>query len=114
MVMSWTCSMCGTSMNDDEAVCSNCSATRPITYGPIDEFCDPPKENPCASIMEMNYKAAVAKIDMGKFIAKGDKGLITAYLPEMETFAIFFGKGRWFTLSGWAEEDFLNHFEVLD
>jgi len=58
------------------------------------------------------HGTAIAKIDIGEHIKKDDRGIITAYLPEMEKFAIFFGIGKWHTFSD-SENWFLEHFERI-
>ncbi len=49
-------------------------------------------------------------MDFGN-IKKDQEGIITAYLPQLETFAVWFYKDNWLTFS-WPEEKFLEHFEV--
>jgi hypothetical protein len=39
-------------------------------------------------------------------------GVITAYLPEQEKFAVDFGEDKWITFS-WTEEEFLKHFDTV-
>jgi hypothetical protein len=46
-----------------------------------------------------------------QFCAKNRTGIITAYLPEENIFAVFFGEGQWCTFE-WTEEEFLDRFEV--
>jgi hypothetical protein len=46
-----------------------------------------------------------------RFCAKNKTGIITAYLPEMQRFGVFFGEGQWVTFE-WTEEKFLKHFDV--
>lgn len=61
-----------------------------------------------------NHGIAIAKNNILDLIKKGEKGIITAYLPEMEKFAIqFSGEGRWHTFTG-TEEWFLNNFEIIE
>jgi hypothetical protein len=38
-------------------------------------------------------------------------GIITAYLPEQNIFAVHFGGPEWITFN-WTEEEFLEKFEV--
>lgn len=59
----------------------------------------------------MNHGIAIAKNDIAH-IKKGDGGIITAYLPEMEKFAVMFKEHGWITFSD-IEEWFLNNFEVI-
>lgn len=61
----------------------------------------------------MNHGIATAKDDIGEIIKKGESGIITAYLPEMERFAvnIDFASKRWYTFE-WSEKEFLKHFNV--
>lgn len=44
-------------------------------------------------------------------IKKNQRGKVTAYLPEMNRFAVIFGNGRWHTYK-WTEEMFLDYFDV--
>ena len=46
-----------------------------------------------------------------EFCAKNRMGIITAYLPENNKFAVFFGEGQWCTFD-WTEKKFLEHFNV--
>jgi len=57
-------------------------------------------------------KMAIAKEDIGELIKKGETGIITAYLPEDNTFAVFFGDKKWYTFHD-PEEWFLNNFEII-
>ncbi len=52
-----------------------------------------------------------AKEDAGD-IKKGQEGILTAYLPEMEKFAVFWDKDKWFTYN-WTEKKFLEYFEKI-
>jgi len=47
-----------------------------------------------------------------QFSAKNRTGVITAYLPTDNIFAVFFGEGQWITFH-WTEEAFLEKFEVV-
>lgn len=40
----------------------------------------------------------------------GEEGIVTAYLPEQETFAVMFSGDRWFTFKE-SEESFLIRFK---
>ncbi len=40
----------------------------------------------------------------------GEEGIVTAYLPEEETFAVMFSGDRWFTFNE-SEESFLTRFK---
>ena len=59
------------------------------------------------------YKGiAIAKDNIGELIKKGEEGIITAYLPEMDKFAVMFeGTARWYTFSE-TEQEFLQKFEI--
>lgn len=46
------------------------------------------------------------------FCAKNRTGTITAYLPEDNIFAVFFGEGQWCTFH-WSEQEFLERFDVV-
>lgn len=41
-------------------------------------------------------------------------GLVTAYLPEMKTFAVFYGEGKWITYQDHTEEEFLKRIEFVE
>ena len=62
--------------------------------------------------MNVNHGIAIAKSSDIINIEKGEKGVITAYLPEMEKFAVMFEKDKWITFTG-NEEWFLNNFKVI-
>lgn len=51
-----------------------------------------------------------AKNNIGEMISPGDTGLITAYLPLDNIFAIDFGDGRWYTFE-YSEDWFWHNFE---
>lgn len=63
----------------------------------------------------MLHGFAKAKIDIENVCKKDEEGIITAYLPEMERFAVSFdGKipgPRWITFK-LTEEQFLEKFDV--
>lgn len=62
--------------------------------------------------MQIFHGLAKAKEDMENIqIKKGDLGFITAYLPEMEKFAVMFPREKWITFT-MNEEEFLERFEV--
>lgn len=63
--------------------------------------------------MDFNHGVAIAKFDIGDVIKKGEQGILTAYLPEMERFAVMFDNNRWYTFSE-TLEIFLERFEVID
>ena len=57
---------------------------------------------------------AILKHDLpvyDKIISKGESGTITAYLPEMNKFAINFNPNYWITFE-MSEDEFNEHFEV--
>lgn len=56
-------------------------------------------------------KKVKALQDMSPIIQKGDIGTITAYLPEENIFAIWFGPRRWVTFEE-NEETFLKRIEL--
>ncbi len=62
-------------------------------------------------LISVYHGIAIVKNDIAH-IKKGDIGIITAYLPEMEKFAVIFEKHGWITFSD-PEEWFLNNFEVV-
>lgn len=55
---------------------------------------------------------AIAKHNVSDGISKGDSGIITAYLPEMNKFAVIFNVG-WITFDS-DEKWFLENFDVID
>ena len=55
--------------------------------------------------------AVCKKYIVGTSIVIGQAGIITAYLPDMEKFAVNFGKDIWITFSE-TEEKFLETFDV--
>lgn len=61
--------------------------------------------------MKNNHGTAVAKKDFGELVKKGDKGIITAYLPKDEIFAVFFGNGKWITFKQ-SEQEFKENCKV--
>jgi hypothetical protein len=62
--------------------------------------------------MNTCHGIAIAKNDIGEFIKKDDTGIITAYLPEENIFAIFFGLKKWHTFND-PEDWFKNNFELI-
>ncbi len=62
--------------------------------------------------MDFNHGVAIAKFDIGDVIKKGEQGILTAYLPEMERFAVMFDNNRWYTFSE-TLEIFLEKFETI-
>ncbi len=64
--------------------------------------------------MTLYHGVATAKVDFESIaIKKGEQGLLTAYLPEMEKFAVLFLGDKWITFN-MNEEEFLNNFEVIE
>jgi hypothetical protein len=59
----------------------------------------------------MNHGYVKAKKAEGD-IEKGQEGILTAYLPEMDKFAVFWEKDKWFTYN-WTEKKFLEYFEKI-
>jgi hypothetical protein len=47
------------------------------------------------------------------FVPKDNVGVITAYLPEENQFAIMFNNNKWISFS-FSEKDFFNHFEIME
>jgi hypothetical protein len=58
------------------------------------------------------HGTATAKNEIAGIIKKGDVGIITAYLPNDNIFAIFFGDKKWHTFHD-KEEWFLNNFDII-
>jgi hypothetical protein len=48
-----------------------------------------------------------------EFLEPEETGLVTAYLPDMSTFAVWFGEGKWITFQDWTEEKFLEQFDAF-
>ena len=48
-----------------------------------------------------------------EFLEPEETGLVTAYLPEQNTFAVWFGEGKWITFEDWTEEKFLEQFDAF-
>ena len=59
-------------------------------------------------------KGVVRHKDTLDWLETGQTGVVTAYLPEQDTFAVDFGKdkGGWITFH-WTEEEFLKHFDTV-
>jgi hypothetical protein len=47
------------------------------------------------------------------FLESEQTGLITAWLPEQKTFAVWFNKEQWITFEDWTEEQFREKFDAL-
>lgn len=58
----------------------------------------------------ISHGIATVKESFGNF-KQSEQGIITAYLPELEKFAIMFNNHGWITFN-WSEEEFLKHFNV--
>jgi hypothetical protein len=58
------------------------------------------------------HGTAIAKKNIGELIKKDDGGIITAYLPEQDIFAIYFGKDKWFTFHE-NEKWLKNNFKII-
>jgi hypothetical protein len=53
-------------------------------------------------------RESILNIEGNVWVEKGEEGIVTAYLPEMETFAVIFTNDRWATFSE-TEESFVNN-----
>jgi hypothetical protein len=60
----------------------------------------------------ITHGIAIAKNEAEGLYAAGEEGSITAYLPDMEVFAVIFEEGRWFTFKE-TKEEFHERFEVI-
>jgi hypothetical protein len=75
-------------------------------------------EDFCALEGRLNVPATIKGVVSHKgtldWLEPDQTGVVTAYLPEQETFAVDFGKdkGGWITFH-WTEEEFLKHFETV-
>lgn len=61
---------------------------------------------------EASLKENMLDKDGNVLIEKDVPGVITAYLPDMDKFAIFFGEGKWITFND-TEEDFKKRVNIL-
>jgi hypothetical protein len=50
-------------------------------------------------------------IDNIPLIKYNDRGIISAYLPDQNIFAVYFGKNKWITFEI-TEQEFLSKFEI--
>lgn len=64
----------------------------------------PPTDHGTATFKEESY--------FRDFGAQNKMGIITAYLPDENRFAVWFGEGQWITFE-WTEEEFLSKFTVV-
>lgn len=62
--------------------------------------------------MKLYQGIAIAKNDINTIIKKDEKGIITAYLPNENIFAICFGNGRWYTFQD-PKQWIFNNFEII-
>lgn len=58
------------------------------------------------------HGTAIIKEDISETLKKGRSGLITAYLPEMNKFAVYFVHDNFQTFNC-TEEEFLYNFEII-
>lgn len=57
-------------------------------------------------------KESIHDLEGNEIVEVGEQGAITAYLPDMETFAVMFnGEGRWFTFHE-TEAEFQERFII--
>ena len=61
--------------------------------------------------MEIVKGSVIAKKDIGDMIKQQEFGIITAYLPDDNTFAVYLGDKRWYTFHQ-TEKEFLENFNV--
>lgn len=59
----------------------------------------------------MNHGIAIAKENIGDSILKGEEGIITTYLPEINKFVIYYGDTRCYTFTG-SETELLEKFTI--
>lgn len=59
----------------------------------------------------MMHGIATIKKEINENLIIGMEGIITAYLPDDERFAVHFGGTNWVTFQ-WTEEQFLEYFEL--
>ena len=60
----------------------------------------------------IHHGLAVAKNDIGTLVKKDEEGIVTAYLPEDEKFAVWFSDDKWITFTG-NENWFLEKFNYI-
>ena len=59
-----------------------------------------------------NHGTAIARKAFKEIdVKKGEEGIITAYLPEDDTFAVYFGGKKWITFKE-TEKEFVNRFNI--
>jgi hypothetical protein len=59
------------------------------------------------------YKGFASHKGSLEFLEQEESGLVTAYLPEQNTFAVWFGEKKWITFKDWTEEQFLEQFDAF-
>ena len=59
------------------------------------------------------YKGLASHKGNLEFLEPEETGIVTAYLPEQNTFAVWFGKDKWITFQDWTEEKFLEQFDAF-
>lgn len=62
--------------------------------------------------MGIYHGTAISKENIDDIVKKGDVGIITAYLPDMDRFSVFFGNNKWITFN-YNEKWFLNNFDII-
>jgi len=62
---------------------------------------------------KVKLKTPILDINENEVVSENEIGTITAYLPEMETFAIMFSRDRWITFKE-TEEEFKNKVKFID
>jgi len=60
----------------------------------------------------IHHGLAIAKNDIGTLVKKDEEGIVTAYLPEHEKFAVWFSDDKWITFTG-NENLFLEKFNYI-
>jgi hypothetical protein len=56
-------------------------------------------------------KQSLQDLEGNNVVEIGENGIITAYLPEMEKFAVLFSNDRWYTFTE-TEDQFLERFDI--
>jgi hypothetical protein len=59
------------------------------------------------------YKGLASHKGNLEFLEPEETGVVTAYLPEQNTFAVWFGEEKWITFKDWTEEKFLEQFDAF-
>ncbi len=59
------------------------------------------------------YKGLASHKGNLEFLEPEETGIVTAYLPDQNTFAVWFGEEKWITFEDWTESQFLEQFDAF-